>query len=238
VTGAWRYNTDGIDVCNSQRVRIRDCYVHSFDDAIVLKGIPADRAVPVEDILVERCVCWCGWGRTLENGLETWAPVWRNVLFRDCDLIHNSHAALSVHQGGPCVIDDITFRNIRIEYDSARARDQYQAKRDDRYEYADTKPWIGGWLALENVKMYGEGSMWKNDFVSKGEPLGSFRKVIVENVDLYVDEGVHAPWLLCNYAEGTEPGPVEFRNIRLNGKPFDYTTTANHPEHPFFRKLK
>ena len=59
VTAAWRYNTDGIDICNSQHVRIHDCFIHSFDDTIVLKGnFPEfDRKDPEEDIHVARCVC-------------------------------------------------------------------------------------------------------------------------------------------------------------------------------------
>ena len=213
VTGAWRYNTDGIDICNSRKVRVRDSFVHSFDDTIVIKGIAGNyERLPVEDILVERCVCWCGWGRTLENGLETWAPCWRRIEFRDCDLIHNSHAALSVHLGGPCAVEDIAYRQIRIEYDHARSRDQYQNHRDDRYEYAAVKPWIGNWVSFENAKMYPERTQ---------EPYGSFRKVVVEDVELLVEEGVHEPWLGRNFVNGTKLGEVVFRNIKLNGQPYD-----------------
>jgi hypothetical protein len=49
IIGQWRYNTDGIDVCNSQKVIISDCFVRSFDDSIVLKGLGDRRNPNVKD---------------------------------------------------------------------------------------------------------------------------------------------------------------------------------------------
>ena len=79
IVGQWRYNTDGIDICNSRRVAVSDCFVRSFDDAIVIKGVPPYKDKAVEDVTVERCVMWCGWGKTIEPGVETWAPRFRRV---------------------------------------------------------------------------------------------------------------------------------------------------------------
>ena len=39
LVGLWRYNADGIDVCNSQDVVVSDCFVRAFDDALVIKGL-------------------------------------------------------------------------------------------------------------------------------------------------------------------------------------------------------
>ncbi len=84
--GLWRYNADGIDVCNSQDVEVRDCFVRAFDDALVIKGLKFgansfdDR--PVRNIRFRRCVVWCDWGRAMEIGAETCAPDRRRGLRR------------------------------------------------------------------------------------------------------------------------------------------------------------
>lgn len=217
VTGAWRYNTDGIDICNSQRVRISDCYIHSFDDAIVLKGIMHDASAPIEDVRVERCVCWCSWGRTLEIGLETWAPRYRNIVFADCDLIHNSHGAISIHLGGPAPVEDATYRNIRIEYDRSETPPVLQRERDEKYDRAD--PWSGKAIVVENGKMFNPKSMYFRD---KGqaffdriavEPYGRFRRLTFDGIFIFVGEGAVKPNVSVRLEGGVAPGEIVSKNI-------------------------
>ena len=221
VTGAWRYNTDGIDICNSQHVRVHDCFIHSFDDTIVLKGnFPAfDRKDPEEDIHVERCVCWCGWGRTLEIGLETWAPYFKNIFFEDCDLIHNNHAALSVHLGGPAPVDDITFRNIRLEYDPSEMQSILQKSRDQKV--ACSAPWSGNWLSVTNDRMFKPGGFYNNlegvqEFFTN--PFGTFHKLTIDGVDITVDEGAMEPKCVVYPQPGSTFGEIAMSNVRLNGQ--------------------
>ena len=217
VTGAWRYNTDGIDVCNSQRVHIHDCFVHSFDDTIVIKGNypKADRRDPVEDIHVERCVCWCGWGRTLEIGLETWAPYFRGILFEDCDLIHNCHGALSVHQGGPAPIEDITFRNIRIEYDASEMQPVLQDGGRDQ-KVVCSSPWSGNWLTVTNNRMFVPNGPYSNLALDPDLftcPLGTFRRLSIDGVTITLDEGAKKPGREICASPGSALGEISISNI-------------------------
>ena len=94
--GNWRYNADGYDLMNSRDVTIRNCFLRTFDDAIVLKGFSGafvrdnggyahggETFDTVENVLVTNCVTWCDWGRNLEIGLETCAREFRNIRFVD-----------------------------------------------------------------------------------------------------------------------------------------------------------
>ena len=128
-------------------------------------------------------------------------------------------AALSVHLGGPCAVDDVTFRNIRIEYDASRSDAEYQRGRDDVYSKAGKRPAVDCWFAALNAKMYAPGSMYKNKDVSPDEPFGSFRRCLLEDIDILVEDGVPLPKAGVSFQQGTKPGEIELRNVRMNGKP-------------------
>ena len=225
VTGAWRYNTDGIDICNSQRVKIRDCFVHSFDDTIVIKGnFPAlDRKDPVEDISVERCVCWCGWGRTLEIGLETWAPKFRNIRFEDCDLIRNNMAAMSVHLGGPAKVENVAFKNIRVEFPAGEIGNQYQSSRDLKYSKGDVTN-LAALYSITNDKMFGNETMYDNIKKEYGcdpstEPCGNCTDVVIDDITVYLDPGVAEPPRIVQPTSGTAFGRITICEIQtLSGE--------------------
>ena len=142
LVGLWRYNADGIDICNSQDVRIRDCFIRAFDDCIVLKGLRWDARKgrtsyherPVRGVVVERCVVWNDWGRALEIGAETSAPEMTDIVFRDCDIVRTTHIAMDIQHGDRAVVRDIRFENIRVEVDDVNPRPRMQQTRDETYE--------------------------------------------------------------------------------------------------------
>jgi hypothetical protein len=147
--GLWRYNSDGIDLCNSQDIHVHDCFVRAFDDCIVLKGLMSrgrnarasftDR--PVKGILVERCVCWNDWGRALEIGAETSTPEIANVVFRDCDVIRADYIAMDIQHGHRANVHDIRFENIRVEADDFNLRPVMQKARDEKYPLNPKDDW-------------------------------------------------------------------------------------------------
>ena len=217
IIGQWRYNTDGIDICNSSRVEVRDSFVRSFDDTIVIKGIPPLRKLPVEDVVVERCTLWCGWGKTIEPGIETWATAFRRIRFSDCDLIRNAHAALNVSAGGTATMEDFTFENIRVEIQADVDPMVYQDRDDMRYDPQGRK----GAPMLVNVDNthYGPES---------GESLGHVRNCTFRNIAVFADPGAANPAIkVCSQRlDDGKPRPFEgisLERFAINGHDADWS---------------
>ena len=218
VVGQWRYNTDGIDVCNSRRVRISDSYVRSFDDTISIKGVPPYRDQAVEDVTVERCVLWCQWGKTLEPGVETYASAFRRLVFRDCDLIHNDVAAINVSAGGSTVVEDVLFENLRVELQSDTLPGVLQENDGSTY------PSDPGRKTPMLVKF--DNGHWANPCDAECPRLAGMRNVRVRNLRVFADEGVGKP-LIKVWSSGPQAGlrpfgPYEgivFDGIFVNGRP-------------------
>ena len=87
LVGLWRYNSDGVDVCNSQDVTIRDSFIRSFDDSVVIKGLKGRRQSfddrPVRNVRVSGLVVWCDWGRASRLGprlLPPSLPTWSSAI--------------------------------------------------------------------------------------------------------------------------------------------------------------
>ncbi len=135
--GLWRYNADGIDVCNSQDVVVQDSFVRAFDDALVIKGLKSRRNAgerSVRNVQFRHCVVWCDWGRAMEIGAETCAPEIADVTFEDCDIIRTTHIAMDIQHGDRATVRNVCFRDIRVEIDDWNPRPRMQQDRDEQYQ--------------------------------------------------------------------------------------------------------
>lgn len=228
IAGQWRYNTDGIDVCNSCRVGIRDCYVRSFDDTIVIKGVPPFRAHSVEDVTIERCVMWCAWGKTLEPGVETWASKFRRVRVSDCDLIHSSVAALNVSAGGTAELEDFLYENIRVELQSEIKREIVQGSDEQKYDPGKT-PWMRPRLLKIDNTRWGPQDL--------GGGCGHVKNLTLRDIKVFTDAKFGKPIIHVNAcsAEGRKPRLFEnivLEDFTLNGRKAtmaDFEFTGNVP---------
>jgi hypothetical protein len=208
--GLWRYNADGIDVCNSQRVRIENCFVRSFDDSIVIKGLPAWRKyrtghLPVRDVQVRGCVVWNDWGRAFEIGAETSTPEIRDVTFEDCDIIRTAEVALDVQHGDRAEIRNLRFQGIRLEIDDEAYPPKMQRSRDEKYGLprGSHRPRL---LVLSIRK-----NAWSRD-----ERRGRLRNVLVKDVSVtgrhFPESRLHG----CDAEHQVENVTIE--NLRVNGR--------------------
>jgi len=124
--GQWRYNADGIDICNSSAVTVKNCFVRSFDDSFVARGAYLDgESGDVEDVTVENCVFWCDWGKSIELWCGHKPTALRRITVRDSYLIHISASAINIATwfgSEATVVEGVVFRNLYIdgenEYDN------------------------------------------------------------------------------------------------------------------------
>ena len=126
VFGQWRYNTDGVDIVNSQDIVISDSFIHSFDDTITIKGICRYAKTDCKRIRVENCVLWCDWGKTCEIGIETVCREYADIVFRGCDVLRGGNAAMDIQNGDCAEVHDILFEDIWVEYNAFDTPEQYQ----------------------------------------------------------------------------------------------------------------
>jgi len=137
--GMWRYNTDGINIVNSEDVRIDGCFIRSFDDSVCIKGGDywhgyKASAHPVQNVTVSNCVIWTDWGRSLYFGGCAYAPEIAHVLFRDCDIIRTCFRAMSFDLNtGDGRIHDVRFEDIRVEIDHEAYKPMEQQRRGEKY---------------------------------------------------------------------------------------------------------
>ena len=176
--GMWRYNADGCDFCNCTNGVIRNSFLRTFDDSIVVKGFKLNNNLPVENILAENCVLWCDWGRNLEVGAETSAPYMKNITFRNCDIINGCHVMFDIQHGDKAKISDVYFEDIRIEYRAKTDCPTLQMEKDSTYVNANDShmPVLFEFVAGT--------TMWSID-----EKSGILDNVYVKNIFVTTEDG-------------------------------------------------
>ncbi|MGA0845320.1 MAG: glycosyl hydrolase family 28 protein, partial [Luteolibacter sp.] len=109
-------NDDGIDPCNTQRLRIRDCFIRTDDDCIAFKGWSQlrGRDMNIETILIEGSTFWCDRARVFLLGHESKARHMRAITVRDCDIIHFAMVPFLIEPADDMRISQIIFSDIRV----------------------------------------------------------------------------------------------------------------------------
>lgn len=217
--GQWRYNADGIDFCNCRKVRLSNSFLRNFDDGIVIKGIPGFDAWNNEDYVVENCVVWSDWGRSLEIGAETCAPEYKDITFRNCDVIHASAVALDIQHHNWAYIHDIRFEDIRCEFSKYHEAEVFQQNDDQQYANPNPAP----------QPLLVQIPMWDFWHFTKNLAHGSVRDVVFKDIKVLTDDfSVGAP--KCDIRGLTPSNMVSnvvFDNFTIDGRPFAPEISTN-----------
>ncbi len=218
LVGLWRYNADGIDVCNSENVTVKDSFVRAFDDALVLKGLKFGKGSfddrPVRDVRFSRCVVWCDWGRAMEIGAETCAPEIAGIVFEDCDIVRTTHIAMDIQHGDRALVRNIRFEDIRVEMEAPNPEPQFQQSPEGRY----APPAGDDYLPLLAVIVI-RGTGYSQD-----QERGNVRDVLFRHI------AVTAPRMPASSLQGFDAehsvDGMSFEDVRLNGAPLGTAAEA------------
>ena len=117
--------------CNSQNVRITDCFIRSDDDCVVLKGLDLDGPNDnVENIVVENSVLWCDRAWIFLLGHESRAAYMRSITLRNLDVIHFTMTPFLLEPG-----EDMRLEGAPGEYlVQIEGADAMHDVRDARFE--------------------------------------------------------------------------------------------------------
>jgi len=222
--GFWRYNADGIDIVNSQHVTIDRCFVRSFDDNIVIKGLTGDK--PVKDVKVSECVIWNDWGRAFEIGAETVAPEISDITFKDCDIIRTVHIAMDIQHGDRALIKDIKFEDIRFEIDDNTPKPKIQSSRDEKYSLAEDEKYCPQLFVL----------IIRENNYSHDKERGQIQNIVFKNIS------VTGKCFPSSYFVGYDPehdvSDVTIENLRFNGEPITNAEAAHLSIRDYVSKVR
>ena len=232
VFGQWRYNTDGIDIVNSEGIVIRNSFVHSFDDTIVVKGIDRYASYSNKDMLIENCVLWCDWGKTCEIGLETNCPEYDNIIFRNCDILRAGNTACDIQNGDCADVHDILFEDIRVELEDFYTPAMLQPEQSIVYDKHNELE-IPAIINIVNTRfrkkydfMDGMQSAMPYEKQPGDKLFASVRNITFKDIQVYCDEKIfervnpkEAIWLIVrNTIDTSTYSDITIDNISMNGK--------------------
>lgn len=242
IFGQWKYNTDGIDICNCQNISIKNSLIHAFDDGIVIKGIDEFALTDNVNITAENCVLWCDWGKTLEIGIESSCRENRDIVFRNIDILRAGNTACDIQNGDIAENHHILFENINVEYNSFDTPEVFQV--DDDQTYSTEKIRIDGIpCGVGNVAIpkilnvvnhpYHENEWVNLPFVKESlvlleEDLPNRRlnhHITLKNIHIYYDEGIpivegkyNAPIFIKETYEGAHYHDIVIDGLYINGE--------------------
>lgn len=221
VIGMWRYNTDGFDFVNSRNVHVTDCFLRTFDDTIVLKGLCiGDRTVEkmnMANYLIENCVLWCDWGGAMEVGAETVCDEYVNIAWKNNDVIRTDQGAMRLRCGDRAYVHNISYDDIRVEYSKYDQKSVYQQSDDMVYDPGEEP--AHDHLLRCNLNC----GLWSPDMIP-----GQIRDVLCQNITIFKDVEVPSPECCFDgYDAEHTIERVRVKNVTLNGAHFLPTMRCN-----------
>ncbi len=202
-----RGNSDGIDICGSRRVCVKNSFTRVWDDSLVVKALDTG---DVEDITFQGCILWNDFARPMEVGVELRADHVRRVRFENIDVLHSptGYPVMGIHHGDRALVSDICFENIRIE--DAPGAQLFDARITPSYWNRDTRMGRIEGITLKNITVLGQPGLpvLMSDSRLQGYSVEhDIRKVSFENIVICqktIADAKALPLECRDYVQGVE----------------------------------
>jgi len=120
-----RPNGDGITLQSCKDYEVRNCFVRTWDDSLVVKNYDRNS----ENITFTDCILWTDLAQSMEIGYETnkgkkEGAYIKGVSFNNITVLNNFHKpVISVHNADDALISDILFEDITVEHEEVGSGD-------------------------------------------------------------------------------------------------------------------
>ena len=187
-------NDDGIDICNSSNVTIRNSFVRAQDDIIAIKGMRGKKAC--ENILVEDSILWTDVANTFRIGYVCEAEAMRNIVCRNCDIPfysinyrdpthYWSNAIIWLQPANEMPIHDVHFENLRIRSDGSDIIVLSANPRVTSYKGSKTAGTLRD-CTIKNLSVDGKKGKFKGILYFKGfDEKHDVKNITLENITYF-----------------------------------------------------
>lgn len=115
-------------------------------------------------------------------------------------------------------MEDVTYRDIRIEYDASEMESIYQNGGRDQ-KVVCKSPYSGCWLAVTNTKMFNPQSGYnKLGYDASNDPYGTFKILTIKDIDITIGKGAVQPAYIVKAEPGSAFGEISISNVRIHSK--------------------
>lgn len=189
-----RPNGDGITLQSCKNFEVKNSFVRSWDDSLVVKNYSGNS----EKITFSNMQLWTDLAQSMEVGYETNkgnkedASI-NGVTFEDICVLNNFHKpVISVHNADDAIVSNITFRNITVENAQMGSGD------------GDVMPYL---IDLDIT----QSSNW-----STTRERGQIKDILIENVNVL--SGKNAPSRIKGFDETHTVDGVTIKNLIILGE--------------------
>ncbi|MFH0992753.1 MAG: discoidin domain-containing protein [bacterium] len=192
-----RANGDGISIQSSQNVTVRNSFLRTWDDALVVKNYDLGTT---NNVTFDNIVIWTDLAQSMEIGYETYGASMTNIAFSNITVLHNFHKpVISIHNSDQADIANVSFRNITVE-DAQMIGDNAALTTDD--------------FLIEIFIRYNQN--WSRSI----DQRGTISNIVIDN--LVVLDGKDDIISLINGYDGTHAVTgVTLSNIKIKGEPVE-----------------